>query len=456
MSFVNGSRAAGTSESNVPGLGDREAGRPEPIGSLRPPSRAMAVAVVAAALFVLLAALVRQTGVPKVNTVWAEDGTVFLDCAYQRTALECVAMPYQGYLHLVPRLGAELAAFVPPEQASLVLALVAALTAAGAGALTARAVGSATGSPLAGVIAGAGLGLVWQAGREVLGNLANVHWVLLTAALVVLACAWIGLSLDRYDAGLVAIAGFSSALAPILVILAIPSVVLGRPGARLVLVLAVTVGLAQLAAELGTPREASGLIPLGLSNVMTAFGDIVIGDGFFGNLRTPPGWTVPAAIVVVTLLTAIGSRADWRIAARGIAVVAALVALGLVTFGASIVLNRAANPRYAYVPTAISIAALAVGSGLAARALATNGQVGTIRRRLAMLLVPSVALFLAFGFGRSFRLEARASNGPDVPQELNAAAVQCVAATESISIPISPRPASSDWTLTVPCGRLVR
>ncbi len=443
-------------ESDVPGVGDRAAGRSEPMGSYPPPARrAMAVAVVAAALLVLLAALVRQTGVPKVNTVWAEDGSVFLDCAYQRTVLDCVAMPYQGYMHLLPRLGAELAALVPPAQASLVLALVAALTAAGASALTARAVGYASGSPFAGVIGAAGLGLVWQAGREVLGNLANVHWVLLTAALVVLACAWIGRGLDRYDAGLVAIAGLSSALAPILAILAIPGVVLGRRGARPVLAVAATVALAQLATEVGTPREAAGAIPLGLTNVVAAFGDIVIGDGFFGNLRTPPGWTIPAGIVLVSLIAAVASRANWRIPARGIAVVATLLAVGLAIFGASIVLNRAVNPRYAYVPTAISIAALAVGSGLAARALATDGPVGTPTRSLAKLLVPAIALFLAVGFGRSFRLEARASSGPDVPQELQAAAVECVAA-ESIKIPISPRPASSDWTLAVPCGRLVR
>jgi len=446
-----------TSESEEPGTGDREAGRREPTGSGPPAARrAAAVAVVAATLLVLLAALVRQTGVPKVNTIWAEDGAVFLDCAYERTFPDCVTTPYQGYMHLLPRLGAALAALVPPAQASLVLTLVAALTAAGAGALTARAVASATGSPLAGVVGGAGLGLVWQAGREVLGNLANVHWVLLTAALVVLACAWIGRQLDGFDAGLVAVAGLSSAFAPILAIVAIPSVVQGRRGARLVLAVAVTVALVEVAIELGTTRQPPGAIPLGPRSVVTAYGDIVIGSGFFGTVGTLPGWGVPAGIILVSLIALVASRANWRTAARGIAVVATLVAAGLAVFGASILLNRTVNPRYAYVPTAISIAALAVGSGLAARALAMSGPVGTSRRSLATLVVPVTALFLAIGFGPSFRLDARASSGPDVPQELTAAADECTPATASIEIPISPRPASSDWTLTVPCGRLVR
>jgi hypothetical protein len=440
----------------------RTGGSDEPPDSTSGPDRRMmAAAIAAAGLLVLLATLLRQTGVPKVDTIWAEDGAVFLDCAYQRSVLDCVATPYQGYMHLLPRLGAELAALVVPSQASLVLVLVAALAAAGAGALAARAVGFATGLPLAGMVGAASLGLVWQAGREVLGNLANAHWVLLTAAVIVLVCGWIGGRLDRYDAGLVAIAGLSSALAPILAILALPGVLLGRPGSRPVLAVAVVVAVVQMATELGTPREAAGAVPLGLNNVMAAFGDIVIGTGFFGNLRTPPGWTVPAGIVVVTLIVAAESRADWRSVAGSIAVIWTLVAVGLVVFGASILLNRAVNPRYAYVPTAMMIAALIIGSGLAGRALAarppaTNASVGTLRKNLAMLLVPAVALVLAVGFGRSFRLEARASTGPDVPQEMRALAAECLTRTDSVKIPISPRPASNDWTLTVPCARLNR
>jgi hypothetical protein len=426
-------------------------------GTSGPDRQLMAVAIAAAGLLMLLATLLRQAGVPKVDTIWAEDGAVFLDCAYQRSILDCVATPYQGYMHLLPRLGAELAALVAPSQASLVLVLVAALTAAGAGALTARAVGLATGSPLAGIVGGAGLGLVWQAGREVLGNLANAHWVLLTAAVIVLVCAWIGGRLDRFDIGLVAIAGLSSALAPILAILALPGVILRRPGARPVLAVAVVVAFVQVATELGTPREAAGTVPLGLNSVVAALGDIVISTGFFGTVRTPPGWIVPAGIAVVTLIVAeAASRADWRAAVGPIAVIAALVAVGLVVFGASILLNRAVNPRYAYVPAAMMVAALAIGTGLAARALATDTRVGAVRvrRRLAMLLVLAAALVLAVGFGRSFRLDARASSGPDVPREMRAMAAECVAGTEGVTIPISPRPASNDWTVTVPCARL--
>src|SRR5688572_18619649 len=61
------------------------------------------VAIVAGAVIVFAAALFRQVGVPKIATVWAEDGAVFLQCAYDDGPLGCVARPYQGYFHLVPR-----------------------------------------------------------------------------------------------------------------------------------------------------------------------------------------------------------------------------------------------------------------------------------------------------------------------------------------------------------------
>jgi len=415
--------------------------------------RATALAIALAALLVLLATLARQTGVPKIDTIWADDGTVFLDCAYRRSFIECLATPYQGYLHLVPRVGAALAAAAPPAQASVVLVLLAALIGAAAAGLAARAIASATGSPLAAVIGGSGLGLVWQAGREVLGNLANLHWVLLAAALVVLACAWVGHRLDGIDAALVAVTGLSSGLAPLLVVVVIPAVILARPGARLSLSVAGATTLIQVAAELGATRQASGTTPLGLADAVGALGDHVLGTGFFGTLRTPPGWIVPVGILVTILIVGAASRARRRDAIPGIAVVVTLVAVGIGIFGASVILNRLVNPRYAYAPAATGIAALAVGSGLAARVLATANPVDALQLWLARLLVPAVALVLAFGFIRSFRLETRASDGPNVPNEIEAAAGACNASTSWITIPISPRPATSNWNLSVPCGR---
>ena len=49
-------------------------------------------------------ALVRQSGVPSWQTPYAEDGTVFLSAAYDPGGAGVLLEPYNGYLHLAPRL----------------------------------------------------------------------------------------------------------------------------------------------------------------------------------------------------------------------------------------------------------------------------------------------------------------------------------------------------------------
>ncbi|TMD32539.1 MAG: hypothetical protein E6I94_01270 [Chloroflexi bacterium] len=418
--------------------------------------RVLLIAIVAAALLVFVATLARQTGVPKTSTIWAEDGSVFLQCAYDRSFLDCLVTPYQGYLQLLPRLGGAIASLAPPAQSPLALGWLAALSAAAAAAAITRAVASATGSVLAGIVGSTGLGLVWQAGREVLGNLANAHWILLTAAVVVLVCGWIGRRMDRADAALVAFAGLSSGLAPLLAVVALPNVVLRRPGARTILLVAVGAALIQGVTAIATPREAPGSTPRGLADVASAFDALVVRQGFFGDLRTPPGWAVFGAIALLAVIAAAASGRQWRKAAPGLAVVAALVGIGVLVFGASIVLNRTVNPRYAYVPAALAVAALAVAAGVASRRLATGGEPVKSRRIAAAALVPALAVFLAIGFARSFRLEARASSGPDVSQELATAETACTPGSSSVTITISPHPATNLWEVRVPCERLAR
>ena len=81
--------------------------------------RVLLIAIVAAALLVFVATLARQTGVPKTSTIWAEDGSVFLQCAYDRSFLDCLVTPYQGYLQLLPRLGGAIASLAPRNKSEV-------------------------------------------------------------------------------------------------------------------------------------------------------------------------------------------------------------------------------------------------------------------------------------------------------------------------------------------------
>ena len=56
---------------------------------------------------------------------WAEDSTVFFKQAYDQGFLRAFLMPYSGYLHALPRLGAGLALLFPLKAAPLVCNLVA-------------------------------------------------------------------------------------------------------------------------------------------------------------------------------------------------------------------------------------------------------------------------------------------------------------------------------------------
>src|SRR4030095_16032371 len=53
----------------------------------------------------VLATVYRQRGVPRVQTVWAEDGPTFTACAYAQSLPSCVAEPYRGWRPRGARVG---------------------------------------------------------------------------------------------------------------------------------------------------------------------------------------------------------------------------------------------------------------------------------------------------------------------------------------------------------------
>jgi hypothetical protein len=71
-----------------------------------------------------------------VSAGWAEDGEVFAQCAYTaRSGVACVLTAYDGWLHLVPRVLAEIAPRLPPVALSVALNGLSAIVAAGCAAV---------------------------------------------------------------------------------------------------------------------------------------------------------------------------------------------------------------------------------------------------------------------------------------------------------------------------------
>jgi hypothetical protein len=453
-------------------------------------------------LIVLAAVFFRQRDVPKYRTLWAEDGRVFAQCLFDRPTLDCLSEPYQGYLHEVPRLAAMVATAGRPEWMPFLFTLSAGVVVAWCAASVGLAVRDVTLSTAAGVLAGGSLGLVWQAGREVLGNATNSNAPLLVAAVVVLLGTWLGRRLRWWDLVLVAATALSSAFAFLLPILALGGLVRRTEHARrhlgLIAVLAIPQTVVILTATRRAPEGDVSIV-----KAVTGFRDLVLLQGWFGGRVLPPDWLVPVALVAMTILliglarrpTAAGiaaadgpsaddlaehhagtGGADRPRLSIQLAVLVALVAIGVIIFFVSAFLNRIVNPRYAYTPAVLIAIALAVAGGwvaiearrrtphawspgsrgrrAGARAPASGSMSGALGLTQVIDLVLLVGLLaMAVGYGLSFRLQSRASPGPNVVAEIDRSATTCVADQGQVTIPISPQASPALWTVEIPCSR---
>ena len=127
--------------------------------------------------------LLRQEGVPATNSLWAEDGHLFLTAALNFDhPLELFVAPAGKYMHAVPRTLATIAADLPPDQAALFFALSSSLIVSALSLFVFYASRPVIEPwPARAVVAGA-MVLLPAAGTEVLNNSANLHYFLTFAA----------------------------------------------------------------------------------------------------------------------------------------------------------------------------------------------------------------------------------------------------------------------------------
>ncbi|HEX4723592.1 MAG TPA: hypothetical protein VH333_13815 [Pseudonocardiaceae bacterium] len=114
--------------------------------------------------------------------VWAEDGARFLVDALAQPMSTNLVTPYAGYLHLVPRLSAQLIALLPLPLASVGLAIVAATLRAGIAVLVFAASGGHIRTAWIRLGLASAVVLLPAGNAETLDNLANLHWFLLFGA----------------------------------------------------------------------------------------------------------------------------------------------------------------------------------------------------------------------------------------------------------------------------------
>jgi hypothetical protein len=376
------------------------------------------------------------------DTIWAEDGTIFLTGAFPSGVWDALWSPYAGYAHLVPRALAEVAVLFPTPWAAAVMAIEAALLTA----LMALLVFHASSCHLQGLVrrlvAAAPVVGVPLAQGDLPNAVANLHWPALYVVFWMLL--WIprgpvGVAVSAAALGLTA---GSDVLVVVFVPLAVVRLWMVRSWRGWVPVGALAAGLAaqvsvrllndasrDLAPELDPVRLAGGvagrLVPLSLMGERWAG---MPGASAQFLLAAATAWAAVVAVLWVSRRG--GDGVDLAVVAAGHALVLYLLpsmATGVFT------------ARYAVAPAMLLL--------VAGAALLGPAQLGA---RPGRVVAAGVGGLLLVVVAVNLRVDNQRADGPSWSTMVDNSAAQCEDSRTSVVLPISPR----GWTARVPCSDL--
>ncbi|GAA4836886.1 hypothetical protein GCM10023221_12700 [Luteimicrobium xylanilyticum] len=395
------------------------------------------------------------------GTFWAEDGNLFLQGAVGTDGAHALPWdPYQGYLHVVPRLLLALStAAVPPAGwAYAVTACCVLITGLVAGIVYVCAT-SMLPSQVPRIVLAAVTVLTPVTAIEVLGNAANVHtyFLWLTPWLLLARPTTLGRGL------LLAVPMLLGALTEIQTALFFPLVLVRwRDPRTLPVKLALLVGIgAQLVATALHPRSGGAAVDVP-SAVERYLSDALL-TPWLGTGRAIPvlvGYlgfkvTVLAVVPVIAALVIVLRKGtgDQKIAT------VALVAAGAVSWSAAMVTNGTAElssldpaglspaTRHAAAPSLLLLGALVIAGTVAV-------QEG---RRRSRLLVGAAGAVLAGAAVLSFvPAQQLRSPGPAWGPGIEEAVERCslLPPGSDVTIPIAPQ-TPSPWSARVPCHAVI-
>ena len=143
------------------------------------------------------ASLMRQEGAAAADSMWAEDGQVFYQQSVQFGFFQVLVRPYNGYLHVIPRLLMELVRVFPMADAAAATAVIGATATSAMALLVYVASGTLLQSRALRISVAAPLALTWVAQLELGNNILSLHIYLLYVAF------WLCLWNPRHRAALV-------------------------------------------------------------------------------------------------------------------------------------------------------------------------------------------------------------------------------------------------------------
>lgn len=413
------------------------------------------------ALF-FLGVVILLARIPRIdwNTLWAEDGPVFLAGAV-RDGWASVVQPYSGYLHVAPRLLALLANVAPLEIVPAVMTVLA--------VSTVSALACAVFVLLRGRIRAITVRLAaWLAafalpimGGEVLGSLANVHWFLLIAAF----CAAATRPRSGFQTAVQVVVLCGAVLSDPLTLLLVPIL-----GARWWLTRArseTMIGAWFCVAATVQVVATVGSTLAGERNVSTSRPSLIEYAEFFGVRTAATGllgvsptvslaqawgaWLAWAALVFALSLLIAGAvlapdhRAGIILFAGASAVFAGVVwSLQWDFFGASGVAALNTGERYAVVPVSLFVISMLIAADGVIRAIRLpSGRRITAALVLVSVLIPVVA---------DMRVWAVRADTPSWSAQARDAIRACEKDAKRVEFLIAP--ASMGFRVGIPCARI--
>ncbi|WP_019179501.1 hypothetical protein [Microbacterium yannicii] len=387
-----------------------------------------------------------RTPMSQWNTLWAEDGAVFLDAALAGSPW-ALFEPYAGYMHLVPRLVISVCALFPleivPVVVTIAAALVLSLTAAACYLFLETRIRS---RPLQ-LLSWAVVIVAPMAGGEVANNLANLHWFLMIGAV----CALIARSRGRGFAVVQSVVVIAAVGSDPLALMFLPLVAIrwfalrGR-GDRAVAIAFGAAAVVQLGVTLagyvmGAGRSFAGLTPT-IPELLDFYSYRIVLSGLIGPTAaldasrwigvTLPGVVVLAIFTFMILVSwhEVGPRYVVLTLSASSAIFFAIVfRLQWNGVGPAGTLGFTFGQRYAVLPAVLFLIAMIVAVDAFTRVR------GRISKVVAIIAVSAVVLIPA---ARDYRWAVPRVDAVTWPEALDDGIDQCDAGSRSVEIPIAP------------------
>ncbi len=258
--------------------------------------------------------LVRQPGSPSWDHVWAEDGSEFLTTAWGKPSLTTIGEPYAGYLHVIPRIIASVAAALPVERAALGIAAGSSLVVSCLSLYVYFASASLLRSQWARILLAGLVVLLPATAFETNATGTNLHWYLIFACFwvfVVQSESWPAIAVGSAVA---LVAALSDPLAALLLPLALVHAVSRKTWRGRLVLLVFLIGLAGQLLFGVLPEPPGAFFEVRLSSVPEIYGLRVAGSFLIGDRYLDDFWQKFGPAFPFTSLTLVALIAAYGIA----------------------------------------------------------------------------------------------------------------------------------------------